>query len=100
MKYVSTRKGIEATSAETVFQGLAPDGGLYVPVLEREEGRGKREEGGGAGILTTVEGAERFVLGALFDDIPSDVRAAAVERLLSRFPAEDPVPLREVPVAG
>ena len=34
MKYVSTRKGIEATAPETVFQGLAPDGGLYVPVIE------------------------------------------------------------------
>ena len=33
MKYVSTRKGIEATAPETVFQGLAPDGGLYVPVV-------------------------------------------------------------------
>ena len=31
MKYVATRKGFEATSAETVFRGLAPDGGLYVP---------------------------------------------------------------------
>ena len=33
MKFVSTRRGIEATAPETVFQGLAPDGGLYVPVL-------------------------------------------------------------------
>ena len=31
MKYVSTRRGLVATSAETIFQGLAPDGGLYVP---------------------------------------------------------------------
>ena len=31
MKYVSTRKGLAATSAETVLQALAPDGGLYVP---------------------------------------------------------------------
>ena len=30
MKFVSTRKGIEASSAESVFQGLAPDGGLFV----------------------------------------------------------------------
>ena len=33
MKYISTRRGIEATAPETVFQGLAPDGGLYVPDL-------------------------------------------------------------------
>ena len=37
MKYVSTRKGLEATAPETVFQGLAPDGGLYVPVLTGAE---------------------------------------------------------------
>ncbi|MBQ2346701.1 MAG: hypothetical protein II391_05045, partial [Kiritimatiellae bacterium] len=33
MKYISTRTGIEATAQETVFQGLAPDGGLYVPEI-------------------------------------------------------------------
>ena len=33
MKFISTRRGIEATAPETVFQGLAPDGGLYVPDL-------------------------------------------------------------------
>ena len=44
MKFISTRKGSEATAPETVFKGLAPDGGLYVPVMG-EEGRGNREEG-------------------------------------------------------
>ena len=43
MRFISTRKGIGATSAETVFQGLAPDGGLYVPVLTQQEGRGPFE---------------------------------------------------------
>ena len=100
MKYVSTRNGLAATSAETVFRGLAPDGGLYVPVLEKawepgsavakamadESGNGERGTGG-------LADAERFVLSRLFDDIPESVREAAVERLLSRFPAEDPVPV-------
>ena len=87
MKYVSTRKGISATSAETVFQGLAPDGGLYVPADVRPV----------AGIdgATTLRAAEELVLGALFDDLPADVRAAAVDRLCARFPADDPVPLVE-----
>ena len=39
MKFVSTRKGLEATSAESVFQGLAPDGGLYVPLFESVKDR-------------------------------------------------------------
>ena len=87
MKYVSTRKGLAATSAETVFQGLAPDGGLYVPSAV----------GKVAGIedAVTLRAAEDLVLGALFDDLPADVRAAAVDRLCARFPSGDPIPLVE-----
>lgn len=88
MKYVSTRRGLAATSAETIFRGLAPDGGLYVPALD-----------GGvklANPVPTLRGCSEDVLAALFDDLPVEVRAAAVDRLCARFPAEDPVPLKEV----
>ena len=89
MKYVSTRKGIEATSAETVFQGLAPDGGLYVPSavgkLSAETMKG----------LKTLRDCENAVMGALFDDLPADVRRAAADRLCDRFPKDDPIPLVE-----
>lgn len=88
MKYVSTRKGLEATSAETVFRGLAPDGGLYVPAIPE----GTRLPA----APDNLRGCEEAVTGVLFDDIPADVRAAAVDRLCARFPAEDPVPLRDV----
>ncbi len=87
MKYVSTRKGISATSAETVFQGLAPDGGLYVPADVKPVA--------GIGAVKTLREAEELVMGALFDDLPADVRAAAADRLSARFPANDPVPLVE-----
>ena len=89
MKYVSTRKGLAATGVESVFQGLAPDGGLYVPVL------GNGEWGTGNGECATLREAEDFVLSSLFDDFPEEVRRAAVDRLLSRFPAGDPIPLVE-----
>lgn len=89
MKYVSTRKGFEATSAETVFQGLAPDGGLYVPSkverLKVEELKG----------LETLRDCEEAVMGALFDDLPAEVRVAAADRLCDRFPKDDPIPLVE-----
>ena len=96
MKYVSTRKGIEATAPETVFQGLAPDGGLYVPVV----GASLRDARGRLGEASlpdaeSLTAAEKFVLDALFGDFPAEVRKAAIDRLLSRFPAEDPVPLVE-----
>ena len=103
MKYVSTRKGIEATAPETVFQGLAPDGGLYVPVVGASgrlgetslpDARGRIGEASLPGA-ESLPAAEKFVLDALFGDFPAEVRKAAIDRLLSRFPAEDPVPLVE-----
>lgn len=86
MRFVSTRKGLEATGPESVFRGLAPDGGLYVPDL--------------CGVapcdvsrFDTLRAAEEFVLSRLFGDFPEEVRKEAVERMLSSFPPEDPIPL-------
>ena len=90
MKYVSTRKGIEATSAETVFQGLAPDGGLYVPVLQLNNPNNLNNR-----TISSLRDAEEFVMGALFDDLPAEVRTAAADRLCDRFPKDDPIPLVE-----
>ena len=87
MKYVSTRKGIAATSAETVFQGLAPDGGLYVLVI----GKAAVLPSG----LRTLRDCEEFVMAQLFDDLPAEVRSAAADRLCDRFPKDDPIPLVE-----
>ena len=99
MKYISTRKGIEATSAETVFQGLAPDGGLYVPVIAEKRSPDRFSQLLKSGQETaspfSLRDAEEFVMGALFDDLPAEVRAAAVDRLCDRFPKDDPIPLVE-----
>ena len=99
MKYVSTRKGIEATSAETVFQGLAPDGGLYVPVITEKRSPDRFSKFLKSGQETasplSLRDAEGFVMGALFDDLPAEVRAAAADRLCDRFPKDDPIPLVE-----
>ena len=89
MKYVSTRKGIEASSAETIFQGLAPDGGLYVPNLPNVPTPPNIPN------LASLRDAEEFVMSALFDDLPADVRSAAADRLCDRFPKDDPIPLVE-----
>ena len=87
MKYVSTRTGLEATSAETVFRGLAPDGGLYLPSCVVKVDGIERAD--------TLRKAEELVMGALFDDLPESVRADAVNRLCSRFPEGEPIPLVE-----
>lgn len=90
MKFISTRKGLEATSAESVFQGLAPDGGLYVPQLKHANTQTPK-----LANVTTLREAEEFVMSQLFDDLPAEVRTAAADRLCSRFPAADPIPLVE-----
>ena len=87
MKFVSTRKGFVATSAESIFQGLAPDGGLYVPSSVKADASLPRFE--------NLREAAEYVLSKLFDDLPQSVRTDAVDRLLSRFPEEEPVPLVE-----
>ena len=86
MKFVSTRKGIEASSAESVFQGLAPDGGLFVPTL-------KDVKSIDFATIKSMRDAEEAVMARLFDDLPAEVRTAATDRLLSRFPENDPIPL-------
>lgn len=87
MKYISTRKGLEATAPETVFQGLAPDCGLFVPV---EVPRFDKLPD-----FPDLASAEAFVLDVFFGDFPKAVREDAVARLVSRFPAGNPVPIVE-----
>lgn len=84
MKFISTRKGIEATAAETILRGLAPDGGLFVPqTLPHDISRD----------FSTLETSLTAVLEAFFGEMPAACRQKAVQNVLSRFPAADPVPL-------
>ena len=89
MKFTSTRGHAEAESLEAILRGLAPDGGLYVP----SSMPGVRYC---AAECRTLAEAERFALGAFFDDVPVAVRDAAIANLLAKFPKDDPVPLRGV----
>ena len=84
MTFTSTRSTCSATSLEAVLRGLAPDGGLFVP---------STVPAATGGDWSTLAAAERAALGALFDDVPEQVREDAIKNLLSKFPAEDPVPL-------
>ena len=89
MRFTSTRSDVEADSLYTVLRGLASDGGLYVPAAVPHLGDAAIR---GIGSLAD---AERIALGAIFDDVPSDVREAAIANLLSKFPYGNPVPLVE-----
>ncbi|MBQ9759424.1 MAG: hypothetical protein IJW12_06615, partial [Opitutales bacterium] len=94
MKYISTR-GLapEVTSTEALLNGIAPDGGLYVPV----------EIPARDALPDWLEpdcdyaGTMRKLLALFFDDIPENVRNAAVERSVARF-ANPAVPVPFNPV--
>ena len=86
MRFTSTRSNTDVDSLYTVLRGLAPDGGLYVPKTAGETLVSV------ASIGNLAE-AERAALGAVFDDIPAEVREAAITNLLSKFPSADPIPL-------
>ena len=85
MKFTSTRSNIEATSLEAILQGLAPDGGLFVP----SSSFGSSDPSN----WSTLADAERCALGTIFDDVPAAVREDAIKNLLAKFPANDPIPL-------
>ncbi len=87
MKFISTRKNLPASALETVFRGLAPDGGLYVPA--------EVPRSSALPVFPDLASAERYVLDIFFGDFPEEVRAEAVERLLARFPSAAPTPIVE-----
>ena len=89
MKFTSTRSDVEVDSLYTVLRGLAADGGLYVPA------RVPRLDASAISSIRDLADAARVALGAMFDDIPADVREAAIANLLAKFPAADPIPLVE-----
>lgn len=86
MNYRSTRGRAPAVDAlAALLNGLAPDGGLYVP------DRPPEPLAPGADYPATMAA----ILARFFPEIPGDVRAQALQASLARFacPA-DPVPLR------
>ncbi len=88
MYYISTRgQSPRVTSVDALLNGIAPDGGLYIPenVLT-----GLEPLPANADFQTTMEALlERF-----FDDIPESVRKEAVAASLARFRASEVVPLK------
>ncbi len=95
MQYLSTRSHDEnATSAEAVLRGLAPDGGLYVPETIPAAGLTDAE------LLSLDQYAlTAHILAKLLPDFPDGAVAAAVRDGYSgKFETEDLTPT--VPVAG
>jgi threonine synthase len=87
MKYISTRGQAPAVSSvEALLNGIAPDGGLYIPEVTLS---GLEPLPAGADFRATMEALlERF-----FDDIPAEVRSHAVAASLARFRTDTIAPL-------
>ena len=90
MYFISTRGGEKVTGAEAIVQGLAKNGGLYVPekfpaitIEEMEQ-------------MSTMNYPERaaYVLGKyLADDLGAEYLKEICEKAYSSFTGNDPAPL-------
>lgn len=90
MAYISTRGNAAAVeSAQALLNGIAPDGGLYVPATLP-----KLADGAGAWTNGGFSSTMKKLLELFFPDVPAEIRDTAIARSLSRFSAPEIVPLR------
>ena len=92
MRFISTRGGEKATSAEAIRQGIAADGGLFVPE--------KLPEIRGAEMDELIEASypERAakILKKFFPEIDAGELLSSLEEVYSSFDGDDPAPLVRV----
>ena len=93
MYFISTRGGEKVTGAQAIVQGLAKNGGLFVPEkfpkVSREELEKMQE-------MTYPERAA-FILGKyLADDLGADFLKEICEKAYSTFQGDDPAPLVKI----
>ena len=93
MYFISTRGGEKVTGAQAIVQGLAKNGGLYVPETFPAI---TKEEIESMGEMSYPERAA-FVLGKyLAEELGADYLKESCEKAYSTFEGNDPVPLIKV----
>ena len=93
MYFISTRGGEKVTGAQAIVQGLAQNGGLYVPEQFPSVSLQELES------MAEMSYPERaaFILGKyLADDLGEDFLKKACEKAYASFEGKDPVPLIKV----
>ena len=93
MNFISTRGGEKVTGAQAIVQGLAKDGGLYVPETFPAVSREELE------AMTEMSYPERaaFILGKyLADELGADYLKESCEKAYASFEGDDPVPLVKI----
>ena len=93
MEFISTRGGEKVTGAKAIVQGLASDGGLFVPVSFPQV---SDEELSAMELMSYPERAA-FVLGKyLADELGADYLKEICEKAYSTFTGNDPAPLVKI----
>ena len=93
MKFISTRGGETVTGAQAIVQGLAKDGGLFVP---EKFPRVTKEEFAAMSEMNYAERAA-FILGKyLADELGADFLKEACEKAYATFTSSDPAPLVKI----
>ncbi len=93
MYFISTRGGEKVTGAQAIVQGLAKNGGLFVPESFPKISVEEMEK------MSEMSYAERaaFVLGKyLADDLGADFLQEVCEKAYSTFRGNDPAPLVKI----
>ncbi len=92
MKFISTRGGESVTGAQAIVQGIASDGGLFVPEAFPQVSAEELES------MLPMSYAERtaFVLSKYLDEYDADGLVKACEEAYARFEGSDPAPLVKI----
>ena len=93
MYFISTRGGEKVTGAQAIVQGLAKNGGLFVPEKFPKVSREELEK------MQEMNYPERaaFILGKyLADDLGADFLKEICEKAYSTFQGDDPAPLVKI----
>ena len=92
MKFISTRGGECVSSAQAIVQGIAKDGGLFVPEQFPQVSKEELEK------MLPQSYAERasFVLSKYLDEYDAAELTKACEAAYARFEGDDPAPLVKI----
>ncbi len=92
MKFISTRGGECVSGAQAIVQGIAKDGGLFVPEQFPQVTREELES------MLPMSYAERaaFVLAKYLDEYDAAELTRACEEAYARFEGDDPAPLVKI----
>ncbi len=93
MNFISTRGGEKATGAQAIVQGLALDGGLFVP---EKLPKVTKEEFAAMAEMSYPE-RTAFILGKFFgEELGHEFLKEACEKAYSTFTSSDPVPMVKI----